>query len=180
MRARKEDKQPLIKFGKTELPVLVRVTSYKTRSLNLKGEYLMSTEENKAVARGTVDAINAGDMPAFESLLAPDGVEHAAPPGMPQTRETAIQFISMLRAAFPDLHYTLEDVIAEGDLVVQRATASGTMKGEFLGMPATGKSATWTEIHIVRVKDGKIVEHWANSDQVGMMQQLGLMPAPGQ
>jgi steroid delta-isomerase-like uncharacterized protein len=139
----------------------------------------MSTEENKAIAMRAVEAINAGDMSLFESLLAPDGVEHAAPPGMPPTRETALQFMTMLRAAFPDLRYTIEDVIAEGDRVVQRATARGTMKGEFLGMPATGKSATWGEMHIVRVKGGKIVEHWASVDQLGMLQQLGLAPAPG-
>lgn len=140
----------------------------------------MSTEDNKAVAMRTVDAINSGDMSRFESLLAPDVIEHAAPPGMPPTRETTIQFISMLRNAFPDLKYTIEDMVAEGDRVVQRGTGTGTMKGDMLGMPATGKRATWSEIHILRVKDGKIAEHWALTDQVGMMQQLGLMPAPGQ
>lgn len=139
----------------------------------------MSIEENKAIAQRAVEAINAGDFALLESLVAPDGADHAVPPGMPPTRDSAIQFLTMFRAAFPDLHYTLEDVIAEGDRVVQRATASGTMKGEFLGMPATGKSATWSEIHIVRVKDGKIVEHWASVDQLGMLQQLGLAPAPG-
>ncbi|MEK7324778.1 MAG: ester cyclase [Chloroflexota bacterium] len=139
----------------------------------------MSTEQNKAVAMRTVEAINAGDMSLFESLLAPDAVEHAVPPGMPPTRETAKQFVTMLRAAFPDSHYHVDDVIAEGDRVVQRVTCHGTMKGEFLGMPATGKSATWTEMHIVRVANGKIVEHWANVDQLGMLQQLGLAPAPG-
>ena len=140
----------------------------------------MSIEDNKAVAKRAVEAINAGDFSLLESLVAPDGADHAVPPGMPPTRDSAIQFLTMFRAAFPDLHYTLEDVIAEGDRVVQRATASGTMKGEFLGMPATGKSATWSEIHIVRVQDGKIVEHWASVDQLGMLQQLGLAPAPGQ
>lgn len=139
----------------------------------------MSTEENKSIARQAVEAINAGDFSKLESLVAADGVDHAVPPGMPPTRASAIQFLTMFRAAFPDLRYTLEDVIAEEDRVVQRATASSTMKGEFLGMPATGKSATWSEIHIVRVKDGKIVEHWASAHQLGMFQQLGLAPAPG-
>jgi len=139
----------------------------------------MSTEENKAIARRAVEAINAGDMSLLESLVAPDAADHAVPPGMPPTRASAIQFLTMFRAAFPDLQYTIEDVIAEGDRVVQRSTARGTMKGDFLGMPATGKSATWGETHIVRVKDGKIVEHWANVDQLGMLQQLGLAPTPG-
>ena len=139
----------------------------------------MSTEENKAIAKQDVEAINAGDFSRLESLVAADAAEHAAPPNMPPTRDSAIQFLTMLRGAFPDLTYTLEDVIAEGDRVVQRTTARGTMQGEFLGMPATGKSAAWGEIHIVRVKDGKIVEHWASVDQLGMLQQLGLAPAPG-
>ena len=140
----------------------------------------MSTAENKVVAMRTVDAINSRDMNKFESMLAPDAIEHSAPPGMPQTRETSIQFIGMLLNAFPDLKYTIEEMIAEGDLVVQRGTGTGTMKGDMLGMPATGKRATWSEIHILRVKDGQIAEHWALTDQVGMLQQLGLMPAPGQ
>jgi predicted ester cyclase len=89
-------------------------------------------------------------------------------------------FITMLRAAFPDLHYTLGDVIAEGDRVVQHATARGTMKGDFLGIPATNKSAAWAEIHILRLKDGQIVEHWGSVDQLGMLQQLGLAPASQQ
>jgi len=150
-----------------------------SKQFSKKGNPPMSTEQNKAIASRAVEAINAGDMSLFESLLAPDAVEHAVPPGMPPTRETAKQFITMLRAAFPDLHYHIDDVVAEGDRVVQRTTAHGTMKGEFLGMPATGKSAAWGEMHIVRVKDGKIVEHWANVDQLGMLQQLGLAPAPG-
>jgi predicted ester cyclase len=86
----------------------------------------------------------------------------------------------MFRAAFPGLTYTVEEVIAEGDRVVQRSNASGTMKGDFLGMPATGKKANWSETHIVRVKDGKIIEHWASVDQLSMLQQLGLAPMPGQ
>lgn len=139
----------------------------------------MSIEENKAVAQQAIEAINAGDLSKLESLVTPDGVDHAVPPGMPPTRDSAIQFLTMFRAAFPNLHYILEDVIAEEDRVVQRSTASGTMKGDFLGMPATGKSATWSEVHIVRIKDGKIVEHWASVDQLGMLQQLGLAPVPG-
>lgn len=139
----------------------------------------MSIEGNKAVAKRAVEAINAGDFSLLESLVAPDGADHAVPPGMPPTRDSAIQFLSMFRAAFPDLHYIVDDVIAEDDRVVQRSTASGTMKGDFLGMTATGKSATWGEVHIVRVKDGKIVEHWASVDQLGMLQQLGLAPMPG-
>ncbi len=89
-------------------------------------------------------------------------------------------FFTHLRAAFPDLHYTLEEpLLADGDKVVARARVRGTMQGAFLGMPATGKMATWTEIHSGRIVDGKLVEHWATSDQLGMLQQLGLAPALG-
>ena len=139
----------------------------------------MSTQENKAIAKQAIEAINAGDFSRLESLVAPDGVDHAVPPGMPPTRDSAIQFLTTFKAAFPDLHYTVEDVIAEGDRVVQRSTARGTMKGDFLGMPATGKNASWGEVHILRIENGKIVEHWASVDQLGMLQQLGLAPAPG-
>lgn len=140
----------------------------------------MSIEENKAVAKRAVDAINAGDFSTLESLVAVDSVDHAIPPNMPPTRDSAVQFLTMLRTSFPNLKYTIEDAIAEGDLVVHRSIATGTMKGDFLGMPATGKSATWGEIHIVRVQNGKIVEHWASVDQLGMFQQLGLAPTPSQ
>ena len=139
----------------------------------------MPTQENKAIATQAIEAINAGDFSRLESLVAPDGVDHAVPPGMPPTRDSAIQFLTTFKAAFPDLHYTVEDVIAEGDRVVQRSTARGTMKGDFLGMPATGKNASWGEVHILRIENGKIVEHWASVDQLGMLQQLGLAPAPG-
>lgn len=140
----------------------------------------MSIKENKEIGRRAIEAINTGDFALLESLVEADGVDHAVPPGMPPTRDSAIQFLSMFRRAFPDLHYTVEDVIAEEDRVVQRSTARGTMEGEFLGMPATGKNATWSEMHIIRIKNGKIIEHWASVDQLGMLQQLGLAPAPGQ
>ena len=86
----------------------------------------------------------------------------------------------MLRGAFPDLHVKVEDQIAEGDRVVLRITSSGTMKGEFAGMPPSGKSATWAGVHIVRFATGKQVEHWGVNDQLSMLQQLGFAQAPGQ
>jgi predicted ester cyclase len=95
---------------------------------------------------------------------------------MPPTRETAKQFLGMLLAAFPNFQYTVEFTVAEGDRVAQRLIGSGTMKGEFLGMPPTGKHATWTETHVSRFANGKLVEHWANIDQASMLQQLGLLP----
>src|SRR5262249_24542174 len=109
-----------------------------------------------------------------------DYVEHVpTPPGMPSGIEGSKAFFSSLHAAFPDFHYTVEDCLAEGDWVAQRVTGHGTMQAAFLGMPPTGKQAHWSEMHITRVQGSKFVEHWANMDQLGMLQQLGLVPMPG-
>jgi steroid delta-isomerase-like uncharacterized protein len=112
-------------------------------------------------------------------VIADDIVEHfALPPGMPAGKEGFKLFVKALRSAFPDLKITIDFSVAEGDLVAQHGTATGTMKGEFAGMPPSGKTATWAGIHIQRIKDGKIVEHWAVEDQLGMLQQLGFAPTP--
>lgn len=140
----------------------------------------MTIEEMKAMAARIPAELNKRNVAVFDQVIGPNAVEHAVPPPLPPTVESTKQFISMLFAAFPDLTYTLDQEIAEGDMVVNYQTAHGTMKGSFLGMPATGKSATWKEVHIVRFANGKIVEHWAVADQLGMLQQLGLVPMPGQ
>ena len=137
----------------------------------------MSTEQITALANRIVEGINQKDLSVLDEAVAADAVDHAVPPGMPQSRETAKQFLGMFLAAFPDFHHTTEFTVAEGDRVAQRLTASGTMTGEFMGMPPTGKHATWTETHVSRFANGKFVEHWASIDQVGMLQQLGLMPS---
>lgn len=140
----------------------------------------MSVEQNKAAARRIVEGISRGDTSIIDELFTENYEDNNAPPGIPPGREGTRQFLAALRSAFPDFKYTLEDEVAEGDMVVHRLTGRGTMQGEFLGMPATGKQATWQEIHIGRFEDGKIAEHWATVDQMGMMQQLGLLPGPGQ
>ena len=135
------------------------------------------SEENKALARRYVEeAINKGNLAVIDELTADDFVEHNPFPGQAPGVEGEKQLISMMRAAFPDLHSTIEDVIAEGDKVVLRATTRGTHKGEFMGIPPTGKQVTVTEIHIVRFANGKGVDHWGEVDMMGMMQQLGAMP----
>ncbi len=141
----------------------------------------MTTEANKASARRMVDeVVNQGNFALIDELMAPDFIDHSAPPGVPTTRDGVKILMAMLREAFPDLHATIDDVIAEGDKVVQRTTAHGTMKGAMMGMPPSGKSATWQQIHIIRFADGKEVEHWSVIDQLGMLQQLGFAEAPGQ
>jgi predicted ester cyclase len=139
----------------------------------------MSTEENKALIRRFVEEIfNQRNVDAIDRYLADTYVDHVVPPGFPPTRAGFKQLISMFLTAFPDFHYTLEDEIAEGDKVVSRLTARGTQQGEFMGMPPTGKQAAWTEIHIGRLAAGKLVEHWGEQDNLGMLQQLGVIPPP--
>ena len=143
----------------------------------------MSAEQNKALtSRFVEEFLNQGHFDRADVFLSTNYVEHVpAPPGFPTGVAGLIQYFTLLRQAFPDLNYRVEDTVAEGDKVVARLTGRGTMKGDFLGIPATGKQATWTEMHIARVgPDGKFVEHWAVVDQLGMLQQLGLVPTPGQ
>ena len=142
----------------------------------------MGTQENKASGRRFLDeVVNRGNLAVIDELTGPSFFDHTAPPGVPPTIEGQKALLAMLRAAFPDLHYTIEDEVAEGDRLVQRATGHGTMRGDFQGMPASGKEATWTEIHIVRFDaNGKAVEHWGVVDQLGMLAQLGFAQAPGQ
>ncbi len=138
------------------------------------------SEENKALARRYVEeVINKGNLAVIDELAAADFVEHSPFPGQAPGIEGEEQLIGMMRAAFPDLHSTIEDLIAEGDKVVLRATTRGTHKGEFMGIPPTGKQVTVTEIHIIRFVGGKGVEHWGEVDMMGMMQQLGVAPTPG-
>jgi steroid delta-isomerase-like uncharacterized protein len=141
----------------------------------------MSAQENKAIVRRFIEEVfNQRNVEAVDTYMASDYVDHVVPPGVPPTRAGFKQFISMFLAAFPDFHYTIEDELAEGDRIVQRLTARGTQRGEFQGIPATGKQATWSEIHIGRMAGGQIAEHWGSIDQLGMLQQLGVIPMPGQ
>lgn len=138
-------------------------------------------EQNKAIFRAIPEkVVNTGNLDAADHYFAQDFVDHTTPAGLPNGLAGFKAYITRLRSAFPDLHFTVEDVVAEGETVVVRATARGTMTGDFLEMKATGKTATWTEIHIGRLADGKVVEHWATIDQLGMLQQLGLAATPGQ
>ena len=86
--------------------------------------------------------------------------------------------VGMLITGFPDMHASIDLLVAEGDIVVGRMTTTGTHTGDFMGMPASGKSFSMSEIHIVRIVDGLAVEHWGNSDDVSMMMQIGAMPTP--
>ena len=140
----------------------------------------MSTEENKALARRMVEAWNRGDLAALDDLIAPDYVFHdPADPAMPPGPRGAKEMVAAFRAAFPDLRLTIEDEIAEGAMVVQRLTATGTHNGPFAGVPPTGKPVTMSSIEVLRVERGKIAEHWDEFDMVGLLRQLGALPASG-
>ena len=139
----------------------------------------MSAAENKALARRLLDEVVNKGSAAVDEYFAPNYVEHDTPPGVPPTREGVKMLLDAFRAAFPDLHYHVDDEIAEGDKVVQYVTGHGTMKGDFQGIKATGKEGTWKEMHIVRFEGGKVAEHWQVVDQLGMLVSLGVMPAPG-
>ncbi len=135
--------------------------------------------DHLATMRRAYDLINAGNIDGFGELLAEDFVEHEQTPGIAPTKEGTLEFFRMYRAAFPDLHFEPEDYIASGDKVVTRVRATGTNTGDFMGMPATGKSVDIDLIDIVRFEDdGLGHEHWGVADVMTMMQQLGVVPMP--
>lgn len=141
----------------------------------------MSTEENKASVHKAYEAASQHNLLSFiDTFIDPNQVDHSAPSGMPGGIEGARQLAAMFLTAFPDLHFTVEDMIAEGDKVVARITMSGTQQGAFMGVHPTGKHVAWTTIDINRVAGGKSVEHWSEMNALGLMQQLGVVPAPGQ
>jgi steroid delta-isomerase-like uncharacterized protein len=139
----------------------------------------MSAQENKALyMRNEAKIWNEGDMSAADGYYAPDVVLHGAPPDFPPGIEGIKQGVAMYRAALPDLHMTMDDVIVEGDKVVCRYTMRGTHKGELLGISASGKQVAMEGIVIVRFQDGKLAEIWGVSDTLRLMQQVGAIPAP--
>ena len=125
-----------------------------------------------------LEVLNKGDFGLLDELLSADFVDHSPQPGVAPTLAGIKSSMMALKAAFPDLRYSVDDAIACGDQVVHRLTASGTMTGPFMGIPATGKSATWSEIHVGRGVNGRLTEHWSIIDQLGMLVQLGVVPAP--
>jgi steroid delta-isomerase-like uncharacterized protein len=143
----------------------------------------MSTETNKSIVRRLFkEAFEQGNLAMLDEIIDPKQVNGGpgAMPGMPSGPEGSKMLISAYRNAFPDLHFTIDQQIAEGDTVVTRWTAVGTHKGELAGIPATGKPATVIGLGVDRIENGKIVESWGLFDQLGMLQQLGVIPAPTQ
>ncbi len=138
------------------------------------------SQQNAMLVRRAIEEIwNRGNYAALNDFVAADIVVHAATPGEEIHGPEGIKrFYGMLRTAFPDLRFTVEDQIAEGDRVVTRWTATGTHDGEFQGIPPTGKQVRLTGIDIDRLADGKVVECWPEVNEVGLLRQLGALPAP--
>src|SRR5574341_1623858 len=143
----------------------------------------MLTETDTTVARRFLEEVfNKGKLNVLDEIIASDHVNSGPGtlPGLPAGPEGAKQLVTVYRNAFPDVHFTVDEQIAEGDKVVTRWTGHGTHQGELLGIPATGKSSTVTGIAVDRIVNGKIAESWGIFDQFGMLQQLGVIPTPGQ
>ncbi len=140
----------------------------------------MSTEENTATIRRFFDGLNKLTVAGLDDVYAPDFKLHFTGAPGPLTREDTKQFFRMFFGAFPDIHHTLEDELAAGDKVAVRLTIRGTQQGEFQGMPATGKSITITSLNIFHFANDKVAEQWVVIDNLGMLQQLGAIPTPGQ
>jgi predicted ester cyclase len=137
----------------------------------------MTTEENKEIVRRYQEASNANDLDALDALVAPNLISHNPTPGLPPGLEGGKMAHRATLAAFPDLHYHVEDLIAEGDKVVQRFTLHCTHRGVFMGLPPTGRDHP-DRVSIFRLEGGKIVEHWAVQDGLALMIQLGLFRPP--
>ncbi len=138
----------------------------------------MSAEENKAVVRRYIEeGWNQHNPDAIDEIVAPDYFNHAAVPEHQRGIAGAKHILNWLMAAFPDTRFDIEDIIADGDMVAIRGTASGTHEGgELWGIPPTGKRFAVQQVHWFRVADGKVAEHWAVRDDLGAMRQLGAIP----
>ena len=143
----------------------------------------MSPEANKTISRRWLEEVfSNGELALADELVAPNHLNSGpgSPPGLPGGPEGGKMLVTMYHTAFPDVHFTIDEQIAEGDTVMTRWTASGTQTGELAGMPPTGKSVTVTGIVVDKFANGMIAQTWAIFDQFGMMQQLGVIPSPGQ
>ena len=134
------------------------------------------SEENKALMQQFIDGMNAQDPSFVGRFVAPNYVEHDPMPGQAPGAQGLQDMMQMFYAGFPDMKGTVNQIISEGDVVSVALTTTGTHNGDFMGIPATGKKISITEVHMVRIADGKMVEHWGLADGMTMMQQLGVMP----
>jgi C-1 hydroxylase len=134
----------------------------------------MSVEENKNIIRRYVETWNRGDLKALTEFWSPEMVHHTRTQA--HGVESVKGIVGSFMAAFPDLRWEINDIVAEGDRVVTRMTAHGTHKGNYLGLEGTGNQINCSVLGIARFAKGKIVEHWGVTDELAMMSQIGLLP----
>ncbi|MDA1127738.1 MAG: ester cyclase [Chloroflexi bacterium] len=134
------------------------------------------SEQNKALFRQFIDGMNAHDLSVIDQVIDPSFVNHDPMPGQDAGIQGLKYMMAMFYSAFPDLTVTLEQIVAEGDLVVGRVVTAGTQSGVFMGIPGSDKKISLPEMHMIRVENGKAVEYWGVVDSGLMMQQLGVIP----
>jgi steroid delta-isomerase-like uncharacterized protein len=134
------------------------------------------SDQNRLVFEKLLAALNAKDMDTMEALIDNDFVDNDAMPGMPAGKAGMLGAMQMFVTAFSDLHTQVDKWVCEGDLVVAVMTSSGTQSGDFMGIPPSGKKFSVREIHVAKIVNGKLVEHWGLGNDMSMMQQLGAIP----
>jgi predicted ester cyclase len=132
------------------------------------------THSVELAKRVQLDYYGSGRYDLAEQSVTPDYVDHEAPPGTPPGPEGANAVLRWLRGAFNDLSYEVQDAFGDGDRVAMRVTTRGTHTGEFMGKPATGRHFEIGSIHIYRIENGRVAEHWAKRDDVALAHQIGL------
>ena len=135
----------------------------------------MSREENKNVVRRYQEIYNSNDLERLTEVVSEDLLTPNIMPGIPPGLEGAKAAHRIMLAGFPDYQTIIEDLIAENDQVAARIRMTGTHRGEFIGVPPTGRHISFTGIYIARIANGKIVEHWGEEDSVSLLQQLGVL-----
>ncbi|SRR6266540_2072996 len=137
----------------------------------------MSAEQNKSIVRRWVEeGWNKRNIALIDQLYAPNFYQHETGPETVNSSEALKQFVAGYLSAFPDLQFTIEDLVAEGDKVVWRFKASGHQNGSFMGLPASGKAVGVTGIVIFRLENSRMAEAWLNLDVLGLLQQVGIIP----
>lgn len=134
----------------------------------------MSNEDNKALVRRYIETWNRGDLEGMAAYWSPDMVHHTRSGS--HGFEAVLSIVSNFMTAFPNLTFEIDDIVADGDRVASRMTARGTHTGEYMGVPATGRSVSCSVFGIARVADGKLVEHWGVTDELHLIEQIGLVP----
>lgn len=131
-------------------------------------------EQNKEIGRRIPEEIfgGEGNFELIDELVSDDFFDHGVPEGLPNGKAALRKFAEYFRSAFPDLTYHVDMTIADGDMIAGYMTASGTQKGEYYGIAPTNKHISWKEMHMARIKDGKMTEHWALIDTYGMYKDL--------